>query len=276
MTQTWNDAGVTFTSLKLNVTDTASGANSLLLDLQVGGSSVFNVRKDGALAFLASGSVQSFIGGRAGGAITFYSSANDSYFDAQSGGITLRSTSKIGWTNSATSAVLSPELELHSDAAYTLAQRVDTNAQTFNIYNTYTDGSNYERGFLKWNSNLLEIGTEELGTGTAREINITPSGTHAKFFDGQTGKIVGFYSSTSRQMFIYPQATFSEIGGSVPIRFTQDVTLNGKFLEFIEQSAPSAPSTNEVRIYAEDNGSGKTKLMALFATGAAQQIAIEP
>ena len=77
-------------------------------------------------------------------------------------------------------------------------------------------------------------------------------------------------------MFIYPQATFSEIGGSVPIRFTQDVTLNGKFLEFIEQTAPSAPATNEVRIYAEDNGSGKTKLMALFATGAAQQIAIEP
>lgn len=37
-----------------------------------------------------------------------------------------------------------------------------------------------------------------------------------------------------------------------------------------------APSTKCVRIYAEDNGAGKTRLMALFATGAAQQIAIEP
>jgi hypothetical protein len=41
-------------------------------------------------------------------------------------------------------------------------------------------------------------------------------------------------------------------------------------------TAPAAPATNNVRIYAEDNGSGKTRIMALFATGAAVQIAIEP
>ena len=50
----------------------------------------------------------------------------------------------------------------------------------------------------------------------------------------------------------------------------------GASLEFVEQTAPSAPGANCVRIYAEDNGSGKTRLMALFPTGAAQQIAIEP
>lgn len=50
----------------------------------------------------------------------------------------------------------------------------------------------------------------------------------------------------------------------------------GAAMEFTEQTAPSAPASNEVRIYAEDNGAGKTRLMALFATGAAQQIAIEP
>ena len=37
-----------------------------------------------------------------------------------------------------------------------------------------------------------------------------------------------------------------------------------------------APAANGVRIYAEDNGAGKTRIMALFATGAAVQIAIEP
>lgn len=47
-------------------------------------------------------------------------------------------------------------------------------------------------------------------------------------------------------------------------------------LEFQEQTAPAAPAANFVRIYAEDNGSGKTRLMARFATGAAVQIAIEP
>lgn len=43
-----------------------------------------------------------------------------------------------------------------------------------------------------------------------------------------------------------------------------------------EMTAPSAPAANEVYIYAEDNGSGKTRVMALFSSGAAQVIATEP
>lgn len=50
----------------------------------------------------------------------------------------------------------------------------------------------------------------------------------------------------------------------------------GAALEFMEMTAPAAPATNSVRIFAEDNGSGKTRLMAQFATGAVQQLAIEP
>ena len=49
-----------------------------------------------------------------------------------------------------------------------------------------------------------------------------------------------------------------------------------EYSQLTEMTAPSAPATNSVRIYAEDNGAGKTRLMALFATGAAQQISIEP
>lgn len=43
---TWNTSGSP-TAMKLNVTNTASGTSSLLLDLQVGGVSQFKVRKDG-------------------------------------------------------------------------------------------------------------------------------------------------------------------------------------------------------------------------------------
>jgi len=43
-----------------------------------------------------------------------------------------------------------------------------------------------------------------------------------------------------------------------------------------EQTAPAAPAANGYRIFAQDNGAGKTQLMVIFATGAAQQIAIEP
>lgn len=46
-TQTWNSGGVAFTGLFANITDTASDAASLLLDLQVGGASKFKVGKTG-------------------------------------------------------------------------------------------------------------------------------------------------------------------------------------------------------------------------------------
>ena len=49
MTDIWNDGGTDFSAIKMDVTDTASGTNSKLLDLQIGGSSKFNVSKSGAL-----------------------------------------------------------------------------------------------------------------------------------------------------------------------------------------------------------------------------------
>jgi hypothetical protein len=48
------------------------------------------------------------------------------------------------------------------------------------------------------------------------------------------------------------------------------------YLDMNEITAPAAPSANKARIYAEDDGTGKTRLMVVFPTGAAQQIAIEP
>lgn len=47
LAQTWNAAGTTFTAIKMNATDTASAAGSLLLDLQVGSASQFKVGKSG-------------------------------------------------------------------------------------------------------------------------------------------------------------------------------------------------------------------------------------
>src|SRR6185312_13374567 len=46
-TQTWNASGVTFTGWEMNVTDTASAAGSLLIDLEVGSTSQFTVDKTG-------------------------------------------------------------------------------------------------------------------------------------------------------------------------------------------------------------------------------------
>ena len=51
MTQTWNNSSVTFTGVQFNATDTLSGASSLLLDLQVGGTSKWKVDKTGSVTF---------------------------------------------------------------------------------------------------------------------------------------------------------------------------------------------------------------------------------
>ena len=50
-----------------------------------------------------------------------------------------------------------PDVVLKRDAANTPALRNGANAQTFNIYNTYTDASNYERGFIGFVQRILHF-----------------------------------------------------------------------------------------------------------------------
>ena len=63
-----------------------------------------------------------------------------------------------------------PDVIITRDSANTLAQRNSTNAQTFRLYNTYTDASNYERLGINWSSNTATIQTENAGTGTRRAL----------------------------------------------------------------------------------------------------------
>ena len=53
LTDTWNNVATTFTAIKMNVTDTASAAGSLLIDLQTGGTSQFSISKTGGVTGLS-------------------------------------------------------------------------------------------------------------------------------------------------------------------------------------------------------------------------------
>lgn len=55
-----------------------------------------------------------------------------------------------------------------------------------------------------------------------------------------------------------------------------NITGAGGAIELQEMTAPSAPPSNGARLFVEDNGAGKTRLMVRFASGATQQLAIEP
>lgn len=68
----------------------------------------------------------------------------------------------------------------------------------------------------------------------------------------------------------------TDVGGTG--RRRQEVAATGSRTpnHFVEQSDAAAPATNQVVVYAKDNGAGKTQLVARFPTGAVQQLAIEP
>lgn len=88
---------------------------------------------------------------------------------ASGGGFGILSASAIGWVANPTTA---PDLTLFRDAAHTLAQRNGVNAQTFRVYRTFTDASNYERISLSFNGTAMQLASEAAGTGTIRSLDL--------------------------------------------------------------------------------------------------------
>jgi hypothetical protein len=93
-------------------------------------------------------------------------------------GVTLVNTRNITFTGSLVGTVNWGDLFIARDAANTLAQRNDANAQTSRIYNTFTSATNFERAKIEWASNILRIGTEKGSAGgTARDMELQTDGT---------------------------------------------------------------------------------------------------
>jgi len=208
-TQTWNSAGVTFKGISLTVTDTASAAASLLIDLLVGASSKFSVTKGGvctAPEFKVTGASELF---------SVYSSGTNqtaTLGDDGSGNsrLKLASGGAVAWSNSAT-GVGTLDLFLLRESANILGQRNGTTGQISRIYNTFTDTSNYERAILGWSSNIFLIATSAGGTGTARSILITAAS--ALSFSGG-GSLSAQWQVTSSGHFVCGSDATYDIGAS--------------------------------------------------------------
>ena len=155
LSQTWNNAATTFTAFRLNVTNTASNSASRIFDIQRGGTSLWGVNAGG----------------------DFVSSTNG--VNARSVYVGAFAPADIAITSNTASIRLGiiDDTNLQREGTGTLAQRSATTAQTFRLYNTFTDASNYERGFMRWSSNVLQIGTEKGGTGSARALEFQTDGT---------------------------------------------------------------------------------------------------
>jgi hypothetical protein len=141
--QTWNNAAVTFTAINADVTSTASNGSSLLLALKENGTVRFSVQKTGAVVV--------------GGGMTVI------------GQITTYNTIQAGARFS-----VANQFFLESDGSNSPAFRNGVNPQSFRLYNTYTNGTNFERAKCAWESNRFVIATEA-ETGTKRGITLEAS-----------------------------------------------------------------------------------------------------
>lgn len=115
----------------------------------------------------------------------------------------------------------SSDVTLSRDAADTLALRRSTNAQALRVYNTYTDGSNYRRWNLSWNTTTAIMQVVGAGTGTNGNLAVgnaalattdtvgyfmipssagAPTGVPA---DIPTGQVALHFDSTNNKLYVY-------------------------------------------------------------------------
>ena len=205
---TVNQSGTaSYNMLSIDVTETATGSGSKLpFNINVGGVSRFNVDNAGNIAsnvtattwnWLATQGVRTF-------GLKFSASGRSTILHAFDTDCVMacnltpfsRVKAPFAILNNVTDSASSNGVILNQDAFTILAQRNSTNAQTYRIYNTYTDASNYERLSIKGDG---KIEHEAAGTGTVSAINIhnkaftvatLPSGTvgmTARITDGDSG-----------------------------------------------------------------------------------------
>jgi hypothetical protein len=163
--QTWNTTG-TPTAIKLNVTDTASNAASLLMDLRVGGVSKAKIGKNGSFELGQYNTAGDF-GLR-------WDAAGNLNLSRSTGG-TVMITLNTGANAITVGTVLARSFKnnvnthgLEFGIQHVVEQRGGLNSQESRIYGTYTDDSNYRRLALKMSSaGVATVAAEGLGSGVS-------------------------------------------------------------------------------------------------------------
>ena len=195
LSQTWANGAVAFTGFRINVTNAASQANtSSYAEFQTAGVMRYSFSETGRFSVnAASGAEPNFRAKITTDTVYRFqvglASNNEAQIEMGAGGGSARDTF------------------LNRDAAGVFAQRNAANPQTFNIYNTHSSSTNHERGFLKWSSNVFQIGTEKgSGGGTARALEIRTDNV-ARINIGAAGQIGFFGAAAAAQPAAVADAT---------------------------------------------------------------------
>jgi hypothetical protein len=359
LADTWNDGATTFTAIKMNVTDTASDAESLLINMQVGGADRFKVRKDGKITFgVGDEAVELFTRAdetpgfgvpvfRAKG--TNYPTALDLYPNGTGGsdptgkawihvlaqdlsqfseatqsawqaivtacrldGTSIGAmrggynTAVTGVSANGTTVVLSFAAEANApflvgsiitvsgvtpsgfNGDWTVTACTTTSVTFASTATSYVSGGTISMAILPLSVSgsritLRSTPTGAAGTdylmlnsagayfGGATDANLWVTNTDLRF---KSGMELRWYDSASNPYGNNDLTLERAAAGIMALSNTSGTT--GAAIELTEMTAPSAPATNKGRLYLEDNGSGKTRLVVRFPTGAAQVLATEP
>lgn len=278
LAQTWNNAGVAFSGLKFSVTDSASAAGSLLMNLVNSNGSYSRFDKLGCLTTYdgtginpdaktlmtlgAAGYTVFKIGTGTGLNVGFDCGGSFAFQATGSGRINgvngtmafaLPKDGRLGWlvANARSETV---DLCLLRDAANTLAQRNGTNAQTFNLYGTFTDSSNYERLSIDlgvFAAGYAFIRPVSAGTGGNNHLALAAGG-------GNTAGAVTMFSATTGTILQFGTLNTNFWGisaaGHLIDQGTHNLTIGGG-LRVIAPSVPaSAGSAGNAGDIAWDSG----------------------
>lgn len=151
--------------------------------------------------------------------------------------ITFRNTGSIGWESggSVNMGGIFGDTRLYRDGAGILAQRVVGTAQTYRIYGTYTDASNYERLSLSGVAGTsVNITAETAGTGGDNlNVTLTPAGT---------GSVVAVKGSASGPVVASSYGGMYEAGATTVI----DVASAGTYYPWVSATAGVVSGTGYV------------------------------
>lgn len=143
-------------------------------------------------------------------------------------------------------------------AANTLALRNSTAAQTFNIYNTYTDASNYERAGLGWSGNVFIVGVTKAGTGSSRSLAL----------------IANFATLTLDGSYFYPGTADSVSLGYTTLPFKHlylNQSIQGSKSKALTDNVATAFATMAMPQTAGSNYGGGKIIYTIFCKDAANQ-----
>ena len=229
----WNDASTVFTGLKLNVTNTASLNGSSLIDLSIGGTSLFKHGYDyvsNANTVTLDSANLVHINSNGGTIVSFYGANNASQ------PLTVRTIAGIGL------GAIGAQTFFRSDQAHALALRSSTSPQTFRIYNTVSQNNlDFERTSLTRDSSGLVIDAQKGGTGVdpTNLLDLKLDGT-SRFSVAKTGWI----QSTDALYGLTVIATGS--GTPVLVGSTSNLFLNSS-LSFSNNNPANAPDVGFAR-----------------------------